>query len=535
MIKIIDNLKKKNKKKKMKEFLSKQQVNDYLILTKGNYSQEVLEYLLDNSKISSHNLCLYNLDLDEDILDKLNKTFTNIFISQSFLKDTNSFMNLNATTTKIYKKTDKSSYHYDAPWPLIENINLNPQKITEADLELLNYLPDNAIVNFDFSEDDTTFEKALNTELEITEEDKIKLIKEGLEKIKKVKKKLRLIIKVENRHLYEDLIYNFKDNYPNIELIIFNDNNNYTYSEYMEEEKKLYEFLETIPSSYTPLEKYMIIYQKVKDLKPYKEADDLKKARQLKYILNGDTIVCVGFAVLFETLLNKVGIKAYSFSCDVLDNDEKRVGHRRVIVDLDDDKYNIHGLFMSDPTWDNSNFKEFNHSLMNIDNMQLDRTMFYVKPVKRFANEYILDIHSKEEFNDQVNFYLKRNEKEVEDTALTNSILVNYEQIITKIIKFIRIDKRASEFIDKLKNCYTEKDYTNLLDEIGSYLLTRINVPFDKNILYIAFFNTLDIDDEEKLKKLKEQLIRYNEIRDDLDFPYEITDEPHKLDEKKKH
>ena len=84
MIKIIDNLKKINKRKKMKEFLSKQQVNDYLILTKGNYSQEVLEYLLDNPKISSHNLCLYDLDLDEDILDKLNKIFTNIFISQSF-------------------------------------------------------------------------------------------------------------------------------------------------------------------------------------------------------------------------------------------------------------------------------------------------------------------------------------------------------------------------------------------------------------------------------------------------------------------
>ena len=48
------------------------------------------------------------------------------------------------------------------------------------------------------------------------------------------------------------------------------------------------------------------------------------------------------------TILKKLGHKIEEFPLDSLDGSK---GHSRVIIKLDDDKYDIHGIFESDPTW----------------------------------------------------------------------------------------------------------------------------------------------------------------------------------------
>ena len=95
-----------------------------------------------------------------------------------------------------------------------------------------------------------------------------------------------------------------------------------------------------------------------------KTQKELDKSRALRYILDNEYMVCVGYAKLLVELLDKVGIDATLLSVEVDTSyddgftlDEKIVeasGHKRAIISIDDNKYNLHGLYISDPTWDNS-------------------------------------------------------------------------------------------------------------------------------------------------------------------------------------
>ena len=112
------------------------------------------------------------------------------------------------------------------------------------------------------------------------------------------------------------------------------------------------------------LEKYMAVYEIVKKFKEYKEShNDIFESKEMSQILFNNYIVCVGFSRLLVELLNKVGISSKDISLDVDTSYErgftleekiaKFEGHRRVLVNLVDPKYNIDGFYMADPTWDN--------------------------------------------------------------------------------------------------------------------------------------------------------------------------------------
>ena len=68
----------------------------------------------------------------------------------------------------------------------------------------------------------------------------------------------------------------------------------------------------------SPLEKYLIIYNFLIS-KVYKENElNSAKSRDVIAVLNGDNIVCVGYAVMLERLCNEVGIDCYEQSCSPL-------------------------------------------------------------------------------------------------------------------------------------------------------------------------------------------------------------------------
>ena len=306
----------------------------------------------------------------------------------------------------------------------------------------------------------------------------------------------------------------------------------------IDEEKILNDLIEPIKKAdLSPLEKFIAVYNIVKNFKPYKEnKDDLMQSRYLRYILHNDYMVCVGYATLLECLLDKVEVPAdyisviadtsYDGGFDQNNPTEKVVeqsGHARVIDNMDDDKYNIHGLYMSDPTWDNGLKKDYlNHALMTFDNMTIDKRMFFFT----FYHP-ILSFHSFNEFSRQVNYLLKHKINEAVNSKykiydnMNEIVLAAYKWVAKEILKTIECDDKIRYFKSLLNECECEKDYENLFTELGHYLLIRINKPIDKEIIMQA-------NDEvrRKIDGINENTARMDFSEIDLKvFPYQIPDD----------
>ncbi len=138
-----------------------------------------------------------------------------------------------------------------------------------------------------------------------------------------------------------NIYFKIKGNYS---LITFDEYKNTTYSI----NKKINEIERY---DFSVLEKIMYVYDMVRD-KVYLEVDegeDETHSRNLSSALLGNRIVCLGYSVIFQTLLNKLGIDCYKI---ILDNIDSYGGHVRVAVYVKDEKYDIDGVYFFDPTWD---------------------------------------------------------------------------------------------------------------------------------------------------------------------------------------
>lgn len=410
-------------------------------------------------------------------------------------------------------------------------ISINYNDILTGNYENLRFLPDNAYISINLSPSD---------DITISEEEKFTNIRKFLDNLdllnERLNKKLFINFNVKKRSVFKKV---FNKSYQNLNLVIYNDFHNYSYVEYMEEEKRLEELVEGIKNAdLSPLEKYFAVYNIVKNFKPYKKNENDKAApRRIRYILNNEYMVCVGYSDLLTILLDKVGIDANTIDVGVDPSykggftlEEKvveRVGHRRVIVNIDDDKYNVHGIYMSDPTWDNNLDENYlNHSLMTFDKMQVSKKMFWLS-----TSDVILDIHNFDEFNQQVNFLLKRAIKTRNDIypSFNSALLEAYKSVIISILESLECDPEMNKFLITLNDCVEEKDYINLLTNLGNYLLKRTNKPVDdKIILSAAREYPRQINDARYLES-KDYF-----QREDIAFPYTITSKDIELVEKGK-
>ena len=229
-------------------------------------------------------------------------------------------------------------------------------------------------------------------------------------------------------------------------------------------------------------------------------------------------------------------------------------GHARCMVSIDDDKYDVHGLYISDPTWDNKlTENRLNYALMTASKITTgNRMLFYDK------NEPILDINTFEDFNNEVNYLLKEFYKEVKgsksyaiydyatfeeqirmrqdkkfEEEMTNKVLLleAYKKVVKAILKPISCDNRAIDFYMRTEKCKNEEDFVNLLTDMGNYLLTRINQPISYETIIQASVNGSTIlkelneqQREEEYQKTRKEL--YD--REEKQFPY-LVDEANKL------
>ena len=97
-----------------------------------------------------------------------------------------------------------------------------------------------------------------------------------------------------------------------------------------------------------------MVYDFVRE-KPYLLEDEEQSYKVSRNIYNtvdadNDKIVCAGYARLYEKIMNALGVKTNLVILHK--NNGELVGHERVMIRIDDDYYDVHGLFSIDPTRD---------------------------------------------------------------------------------------------------------------------------------------------------------------------------------------
>lgn len=133
----------------------------------------------------------------------------------------------------------------------------------------------------------------------------------------------------------------------------------------------------------SPVEKLAFAYDIIKTLE-YKETTnkDIFESREPYKIIKTGNIVCVGYTnMLAEILKGTEGISFTDFSVSCYKEDDKTLSgyHSRGLVKVDDDKYNIHGVYVIDPTWDS--YKKNGNKNLGKDYTALDLyTYFLISP-----------------------------------------------------------------------------------------------------------------------------------------------------------
>ena len=182
----------------------------------------------------------------------------------------------------------------------------------------------------------------------------ISKLREIVSRIEKKTKIHKIILKCENKS-YENAYYlnSIAKKYP-LE-INYGDLHNCTVEEFLAMRQTLDFFNDLVQAnSLSPTEILMYAYDIMKTFRYKENKEDKDKSRYLHNIVMTDYIVCVGYAKFMEQILKENNIKAIAVgvTCD-LGNGEYG-GHERNLVYLDDDKYDIHGIYAIDATWDSA-------------------------------------------------------------------------------------------------------------------------------------------------------------------------------------
>jgi len=150
----------------------------------------------------------------------------------------------------------------------------------------------------------------------------------------------------ENLKKYEDVFGEFSDN---LFFKLVGNKNLISYSDCISTYKVLEEIVNNVKKfNFSTLENIMYIYDLVRDKVYNKEAidEDGSVSRDLSSSLLGNKIVCLGYARIFNALLEKFGIKSKEI---FLYNENS--GHARNELYIKDDKYGVDGVYYFDTTW----------------------------------------------------------------------------------------------------------------------------------------------------------------------------------------
>lgn len=158
-------------------------------------------------------------------------------------------------------------------------------------------------------------------------------------------------VSISDNEFIEELI-NKLNNTDNI--YVYGDGNDKEVS--LKAYKKTIEYIDNIvervkEKNLSPMEQLMYVYDIVRDRKynGESEEEDASLSRDLTQVITGDKIVCVGFSEIFDKVIKKLG---FSSKIHIMVDYNAEKGHVRNLVYVNDDKYEINGIYTFDPTYD---------------------------------------------------------------------------------------------------------------------------------------------------------------------------------------
>lgn len=257
----------------------------------------------------------------------------------------------------------------------------------------------------------------------------------------------------------------------------------------------------------SPLEKLTFAYDIMKTFEYKNELSDPKEARQPSKIITGDKIVCAGYTALLSEILYGLdeNIKSGSFSVECYEDDDTTLKgyHSRSVVKVDDDKYNIHGYYILDPTWDS--VKQDGKEKIDKDYDALSLYWHYLVPITQYKEIFPHDSipaffnsnHSSlnNDLSDSnVNLELEKINEEEEETKKTGkftTIKHPYERLLSGIFPKSFINKEDNldsiindfksrrinldEFLNLIRNVRSAEGYNGKILEMEIDKIKRIN------------------------------------------------------------
>lgn len=370
-----------------------------------------------------------------------------------------------------------------------------------------------------------------------------------ISKLRENNKQNKVIIDTQNRRgLRKSKIFN--SNFKNVEIDGI-DLSNYTLEDFKKEEELLDLMVQDIKvSNFSPFEKYIAVYNITKKYKKYKENPDNKSdSRKFNNFLYNDYMVCVGYASLLRELLYRVGIETYDYgvSVDISYEDgftleEKEVdlaGHARVIVNIEDPKYNIKGFYVADPTWDNDLINDYyNTSLMSFDKTAMG---------KRYVNlteaDLLLNVKDMNEFSRNVNYILSKDKNRTmrnNDINEKKAEIGAYKTLINVIIRLIKSlsHEKYNELLKQYPyiNDFSVKtdninDLNMFLTDVGYFFIENHSkdVPLETIVEAATNVNKWVFGfNEDQTEIYRKELLEKNIEKDKKCFPYYYEDETSK-------
>lgn len=493
-------------------------------------TEELVDFVVNCQDLSSTLIHFYSLEMeniDDYLIEKLRKSNKYVVLNKNLIstfsgEEFDRLYEMNDVVFEVFKRTDE-------------------------DFSLLKYTGNHAKIYLvpPFEHDSRINDNFINNSfVSVYEYDEKKYIDKILEILKELNKhgrKYNIVINVNNRELLKQSGILENDNFN----IFIEDNTiEYTKEEYERQERELEEFVKPIKvSCLSPFEKYVAVYNIVKHFKDYKENyQNPDESRDLKYVLYNEYMTCYGFSKLLKVLLEKVGISSFVTSANIDDSyadgftleekptDSKYHGHARNVVKIDDDIYDIHGIFIADSTWDNY-FKAdlYSHVAMTFDRMKEAIKLEELKLI-----DLLIDFHSKEEFIEKFNYLVKVMERPVDSGESLKKEVVFYQiylkicEILRKLdySKYVQTFKKYESDLELLEQGLNDNNqlvFKKFLNEYVEYILPLVNKPIDKIKIMRAGLVVKKFVDRYDDKKLEEWYLATKKVLDIIDkvkFPY---------------
>ena len=305
-----------------------------------------------------------------------------------------------------------------------------------------------------------------------------------------------LIIDITNINIYDENIdYSKIENIENPELTF-----KYFYTTNIENLLSKDELLSLVESvkwykkiikegNLSPVEKLMYAYDIMKTFK-YSENNysSLTEFRAPHQIINNGNIVCAGYTNLFCEIIKDIdpGLAAVYGSVE-------NENHARVVCRVDDDKYNIHGVYTLDPTNDSVKVNEPINYFLKDNYNALDLYQYFLVPYKKYENafgnnnypEIFTNIMENPDLND-LNIFDNKNltslfnenyqaEKEKVQEYIFNARSINLEDL-KEMLKNVRLAEGYSEeeikkeidkiiLVNRIQSTIANKDFIDYMSE----------------------------------------------------------------------